>query len=72
MYYLQDYCGRGHQPKTYKELFNYKHSSLRNIIECCFSMLKVCLSILKMMSSYKPNRQALIVITCYTLHNFHS
>ena len=25
-YHLQDYRGRGRQPRTYKELFNYRHS----------------------------------------------
>ena len=39
-YHLQDYRGRSHQTRTYKELFNYRHSSLRNIIEHCFSVLK--------------------------------
>ena len=56
------------QPKTYKKMFNYRHSSLINIIEHCFGMLKAHFPILKMISSYKSSRQPLIVIT-YTFHN---
>ena len=70
IYHLQDYHGRVRQPRTYKELFNYRHSSLRNIIECCFGVLKSRFPILKMMSSFKPSRQPLIVVACCNIHNF--
>ncbi|XP_060673309.1 uncharacterized protein LOC107417030 [Ziziphus jujuba] len=40
-YHLQEYHGRGPQPRGPKELFNYRHSSLRNVIERCFGVLKV-------------------------------
>ncbi|XP_060967285.1 uncharacterized protein LOC133035443 [Cannabis sativa] len=53
-----------------KELFNYRHSSLRNVIEQCFGVLKARFPILKMMPPYKLSRQTLIVIACCTLHNF--
>ena len=46
------------------------HSPLRNIIERYFGALKVCFPILKMMLSYKPSKQPLIVIAWFTLHNF--
>ena len=39
-YHLQDYQGRGRQSKTSKELFNYHHSSLQNVIEHCFGVVK--------------------------------
>ncbi|XP_060667620.1 protein ALP1-like [Ziziphus jujuba] len=39
-YHLQEYHGRGRQPRGPKELFNYRHSSLRNVIERCFGVLK--------------------------------
>nr|XP_048328401.1 uncharacterized protein LOC107422048 [Ziziphus jujuba var. spinosa] len=39
-YHLQEYHGRGRQPRRPKELFNYRHSSLRNVIERCFGVLK--------------------------------
>nr|XP_048322535.1 uncharacterized protein LOC125420021 [Ziziphus jujuba var. spinosa] len=69
-YHLQEYHGRGRQPRGPKELFNYRHSSLRNVIERCFGVLKARFRILKMMPPYKQSRQPLIVIACCTLHNF--
>ena len=67
--HLQDYWGRHNQPIRYKEL-NYIHSSLWNIIERCFGILKAQFLILRMMSSYKLNRQPTIVVACCTLHNW--
>ena len=32
-YHLQDYRGSEREPKNGKELFNYRHASLRNVIE---------------------------------------
>ena len=69
-YHLQEYWDRRNQPIRYKELFNYKHSSLRNIIERCFGVLKTRLPILRMMPCYKPSRQPTIVVACCTLHNW--
>ena len=48
-YHLQEYWGRRNQPIRYKELFNYRHSSLWNIIERCFGVLKTRVPILRMM-----------------------
>ena len=69
-YHLQDYHGRVRQPRTYKELFNYRHSSLRNRIERCFCVFKAHFPILKMMSYFNLSRQPLIVITYCNIHNF--
>ncbi|XP_060675051.1 uncharacterized protein LOC125422919 [Ziziphus jujuba] len=68
-YHLQEYHGRGRQPRGPKELFNYRHSSLRNVIERYFGVLKAWFRILKMMLPYKQSRQPLVVIACCTLHN---
>ena len=35
-YHLQDYRGSEREPKNGKELFNYRHASLRNVIERTF------------------------------------
>ncbi|KAL6336187.1 hypothetical protein AAG906_011069 [Vitis piasezkii] len=69
-YDLQEYHGRHNQPIKYKELFNYRHSSLWNIIERCFGVLKTRFPILRMMPCYKPSRQPSIVVACCTLHNW--
>ncbi|XP_062094130.1 protein ALP1-like [Humulus lupulus] len=49
-----------------KELFNYRHSSLRNVIE----RLKARFPILKQMPSYDLRIQKYIVIACCVIHNF--
>ncbi|KAM6582817.1 hypothetical protein CsatB_009819 [Cannabis sativa] len=69
-YHLQEYNSGRNGPRGMKELFNYRHSSLRNVIERCFGVLKPRFPILKMMPPYKLSRQTLIVIACCTLHNF--
>ncbi|KAL6294157.1 hypothetical protein ACE6H2_002299 [Prunus campanulata] len=52
------------------ELFNYRHSSLRNVIERCFGVLKARFPILKLMPNYPLRRQRRIPIACCVLHNF--
>ncbi|KAK3221059.1 hypothetical protein Dsin_015029 [Dipteronia sinensis] len=39
-YHLRDYEGQERAPRDPNELFNYRHSSLRNVIERCFGVLK--------------------------------
>ncbi|KAK9998468.1 hypothetical protein SO802_018071 [Lithocarpus litseifolius] len=58
------------QPASRKELFNYRHSSLRMVIERCFRVLKACLPILSCIANYKESRQHLVVSACCALHNF--
>ena len=58
------------QPVRYKELFNYRHLVLRNVIERCFSVLKTQFPILKTMPYYKSSRQPSIVVAYCTLHNW--
>lgn len=67
---MSQYSGRGRQPTGKKELFNYYHSSLRNVIERCFGILKAKFPILKLMPPYSLRRQRQIVIAACTLHNF--
>ncbi|CAN1300994.1 hypothetical protein LINPERPRIM_LOCUS24771, partial [Linum perenne] len=57
-------------PRCHGELFNYKHYSLRNVIERCFGVLKRRWSILKMMCSYSFIKQTNIVLACCAIHNF--
>ncbi|KAL5699871.1 hypothetical protein ACHQM5_030707 [Ranunculus cassubicifolius] len=52
------------------ELFNYRHSSLRNVIERVFGVWKTRFPILKFIPNYPLRRQKLIPIACCTLHNF--
>lgn len=69
-YHLNDYKGNGRQPRTAKELFNHKHSSLRNVIERSFGVLKNRFTILRHMPPFTIRKQVLIVIACCALHNY--
>ncbi|XP_059635413.1 uncharacterized protein LOC132277592 [Cornus florida] len=68
-YHFQEYR-RTRQPRGREEVFNYRHSSLRNIIERYFGLLKMRFAILRAMPPYKFSTQVLIVMACCTLHNF--
>ena len=69
-YHLRDYRGSGRAPKGPQELFNYRHSSLRNVIKRCFCVLKARFSILRDMHNYNLHKQRLIPIVCCALYNF--
>ncbi|CAI0433703.1 unnamed protein product, partial [Linum tenue] len=60
----------GGGPRTRKQLFNYYHSSLRNVIERCFGVLKARFPILKHMPPFALKKQAHIVLACCVIHNF--
>ena len=69
-YHAQEFQGANRQPTTPQELFNYRHSSMRMVIERCFGVLKARFPILTKMHSFSISRQQLIVTTCCALHNF--
>ncbi|XP_031287702.1 uncharacterized protein LOC116146448 [Pistacia vera] len=52
------------------ELFNYKHASLRNVVERTLGVFKKKFRILDGMNNYPLQKQANIVMTCYVIHNF--
>ncbi|XP_059633010.1 uncharacterized protein LOC132275789 [Cornus florida] len=68
-YHFQEYR-KTRQPRGREEVFNHRHSSLRNIIERCFGLLKMRFAILRVIPPYKFSTQVLIVMACCTLHNF--
>ena len=62
-----------HHERAAKRLFNRRHASVTNIIECTFTfgVLKKRFSILKdPMQNYLIATQNNIVLACCTLHNF--
>ena len=70
-YHLQDYRGSEREPQNAKELFNYRHSSLHNVIERTFGAWKNRFRILKQgMNHYDIDTQVKIVIACAVLHNY--
>ncbi|CAI9089484.1 OLC1v1024068C1 [Oldenlandia corymbosa var. corymbosa] len=70
-YHLQDFSGRGRAPKNSKEYFNHIHSSLRNVIERTFGILKRKFAFLKgPMNNYDFKKQVNFVIAICVVHNF--
>ncbi|XP_042386600.1 uncharacterized protein LOC121978303 [Zingiber officinale] len=68
-YHLRDYRRQG-RPRGKEELFNYRHSTCRNIIERCIGVLKARFQILKDMPNYPITSQRLIPLACCAVHNF--
>jgi hypothetical protein len=56
--------------KVKKDIFNFTHSSLRNVIERSFIVLKMKWWILLQIPSYAPEKQTKIIVACMALHNF--
>ncbi|KNZ56081.1 uncharacterized protein VP01_24g7 [Puccinia sorghi] len=59
------------RPSNREELFNLRHSSLRNVIERTFGVLKHHFKILATTSEYKLEQQYDIVIACCCVHNIN-
>ena len=58
------------EPKTPKERLNRIHSSIRNVIERSFGLLKMKRQILYKMPSYPMCKQKMFVVATMVLHNF--
>ncbi|TXG60196.1 hypothetical protein EZV62_014769 [Acer yangbiense] len=68
--HLHEFIGANQLPRNAKELFNHRHSSLRNVIQRCFDVLKTRFPILKVAPQYAFHIQRDIVIAACVLHNF--
>ena len=69
-YHLKEWEKGNAKPQNYKELFNLRHSSLRNVVERTYGVLKNRFPILKNMTAYPFDIQVEMVISCMILHNF--
>jgi hypothetical protein len=58
------------EPNTPMEKFNHVHSSIRNVIERSFGLLKMKWKILYKMSCYPMYKQKMIVVAAMVLHNY--
>ncbi|KAL7170068.1 hypothetical protein ACSBR2_035003 [Camellia fascicularis] len=67
-YHLPEFHGRHYS--GLKVLFNHRHSSLQNVIERTFRVLKKRFLILQFMPNYKSTRQGPLVIACCVVHNW--
>ena len=70
-YHLPEFrIRRQRAPQGKFDLFNFLHSSLRNVIERAFGVLKQKWRILKAVPSFPLRTQKHIIIACMALHNF--
>ncbi|CAL5395826.1 unnamed protein product [Camellia sinensis] len=69
-YHQNEFRNQRRQPRNKKQMFNYRHSSLRNVIERCFGVLKARFPILRDMRPYSTKTQRYIPIACCTIHNW--
>lgn len=69
-YHLREQALANQKPQNYKELFNLRHSSLRNVIERIFGVLKRRFKILSSAPEYTLQKQKRLVFALTALHNF--
>jgi hypothetical protein len=69
-YHLREQTLANLKPKDKAELFNLRHSSLRNAIERIFGVLKGRFKIFNTYFPYDFSKQKHVVFACTALHNF--
>ena len=70
-YHIPEFQARaGRPPQGKYDMFNFLHSSLRNVIERSFGVLKQKWRILKGIPSFPIRTQKHIIIAYIALHNF--
>jgi DDE superfamily endonuclease len=69
-YHLKEWSRHGDRPQNKEELFNLRHSSLRNVIERTFGVIKKRFPILTKMNSFPFPFQVDLVRCAFMLHNF--
>ena len=67
-YHLKE---KGHHAATNEdELYNFRHSSLRNVVERVIGVLKMRFAYLRKASYHDVHTHTKIILTCCGLHNF--
>jgi hypothetical protein len=69
-YHLREWSGDAARPMNKEELLNLRHSSLRNVIEKTFGVLKKRFPLLIAMHPYSFETQCHLVLCAVMLHNF--
>ncbi|KAF7358246.1 putative transposase [Mycena venus] len=69
-YHLAEWARAHLRPSNYKELYNLRHASARNVIECIFGVIKHRWTILTHPPHYDMKVQAQIPSALVALHNF--
>jgi len=68
-YHLREVAAAGMRPQNAEELFNLRHSSLRNVVERTFGIFKGRFQIFKAPPQYDIETQTWLVYACAALHN---
>lgn len=58
------------RPQNHKELFNYRHARLRNVIERIFGVVKRRFKVLVVAQEYSPETQSQLISGLAVIHNF--
>jgi DDE superfamily endonuclease len=58
------------RPRNYKELFNFRHAQLRNVIERIFGVMKRRFRVLLLAQEYSIETQVQLVSALTVVHNF--
>jgi len=69
-YHLKEWVAGRQRPQNKEELFNLRHSSLRNVVERLLGVTKKRFPILELMGSYAIQFQAQLIMCCLMIHNF--
>ena len=70
-YHLKEFqASNAGGPRNAKELFNLKHTSLRNVVERSFGVIKKRFPILVVTPSFNFQYQCELVSCCVLIHNF--
>jgi len=69
-YYLDDFRGVDMDTLSRQEKFNFTHSSLRNVVEMTFGVLKGRWHILHGVPFCHREKQKMIIMACFAMHNF--
>ena len=69
-YHLKEWGRANERPANSRELFNLRHSTLRNVIERSYGVVKKRFSILESMHSYPYPVQVHLALCCFMVHTF--
>jgi len=69
-YHLREFQATTQSPQNYRELFNYRHSSMRTAIERAFGVLKRRFQILKHAPEFSIKTQVKLIYALTAVNNF--
>ena len=67
-YHLREFERR--RAENWEEIYNFHHSSLRNVVERLFGVLKARWQMMQGVPRYPREKQSKIILACFGLHNY--